>query len=420
MRRWLPRILGTLTFVTALLPFFLHHALWLSAVKPTTSQDENVWKRPVEEVVNTAKWTLFYHVYFPPNSTDGYRHAASIVQEQIGMLGQSFATKAHAPILYYTVIGEKLYNQTAFFHNLCRINNLKCIPIGHYLEGQEDLTLQSVYNFCQAVPSQSVVYLHSKGSFHAEGPKFSTQDVWRQRLTEAATSQQCLEALTQKEGQICETCSLLLQPLPGIHYPGNMWGARCTHVRRLLPPNSFAKRMDKVVNAFKVLRDTRKRLDTTFFPQMPHMMGRKRFAAEHWIGSHPALLYPCDVSSKVTANMSEWLHPSEFPHLSSSNFRLGMSPTFPMDYEHWDYFRYGKRGKTVLETPALRLRDYFLLPGQLLKWVTLYGQAPPPESWIWTWFPDGQVWEEKISLYGLDFWTKDTDTWLPKPVTLGF
>ena len=415
--RWVPRTLLLLTATTALLPFVLHCLLTRNIRDSAQDQqDKNdvVWTRPMGEVQHTAPWTLFYHMYFPPNDLMGYDHASMIVQEQLGMIGKSFATQSQKPVLYYTVIGEEWKNQT-WMDDLCHRNNLDCILLNRMKQGQEDITLQLLYNFCKAIPSQSVVYLHTKGSFHASGPKFATQDIWRQRLTEAVTHKLCLEAVTI--GEQCETCSLLLQPLPGIHYPGNMWTARCTHVRRLLPPNSFAVRMDRVVQAFKNLRDTRHRLNTTFFPQMPHMMGRKRFAAEHWIGSHPHLRYPCDLSAHVTANLSDWLHPSS-SSISHVNFTLGHSPTYPIHYKHWDYFRYGKRGHTVLETPSLRLRDYFLLPGQLLKWYQLYRSSPPRDSWLWKWFPDPDIWQEKIRLGGANFWMDDRDDWLPPGVDL--
>jgi hypothetical protein len=413
--RCISAALAGLTLLTGLLPYFvLHHRLPVISLAL-----EEAWQRPLTEVLqssqNAAPWTLFYHVYFPPDNDEGYQHAAAIVEEQLTMIGESYATSLaySPPVLYYTVIGSPLRNPT-WMDDLCERNRLTCILLQHVTEGQEDVSLQALYNFCRAVPSQSVVYLHSKGSFHASGPKFATQDVWRQRLTQAATHRLCLEATSSRNKETCETCSLLLQPLPGIHYPGNMWTARCTHVRRLLPPTSFAMRMDEVVQAYKVLRD-RGRLNTTFFPQMPHMMGRKRFAAEHWLGSHPALRHPCDLSADVTANLSEWLHS---PSLSANDFALSSSPYFPIDNEHWDYFRYGKRGSQVLTTPSLRYRDYFLLPGQLLKWYTLYQVAPPADSWIWMWFPDADLWRRKINDLGVAFWKEDGDDWFPPPVAM--
>ena len=387
-------------------------------------------------------WTMFYHMYFPPYNEDeskedhaaAYQHAADIAREQLNMVGHSFATTTTTgstsstsfrqdpppTLLYYTVIGEPLHNQT-WMQVLCRDNHLECVPLPYHVVGQEDVTLQALYEYCHAFPSQSVIYLHTKGSFHSAGPKVATQDIWRQRLTEAATHRQCLEAVAL-QGR-CETCSLLLQPLPGIHYPGNMWTAACSHIIRLLPPQTFDKRMDQVVGDFVRFREaSHGRLNTTFFAQMPHMMGRTRFAAEHWLGSHPALRTPCDVSAHVTPNMSQWLHtPSSIATgaLSSANFSLGLSPTFPIHDAHWDYFRYGKRGHVVLETPALRLRDYFLLPGQLFKFVHLYQQVPPDDSWIWRWFPDATLWQQRIQQYGLQFWKDETnDDWLPPAVEL--
>lgn len=433
-------LLAILTLVTALLPFVLHQRLLLltstSSSKDTRNSSISTsydWKNLLaNNTAQTPSWTLFYHMYFPPNDAAGYQHAASIVQEQLQMVGTSFAAQRQqqqqqqSTSLYYTVIGDEIRNAT-WMQDLCRTNNLQCTQIQHLAEGQEDVTLQALYDYCQYEQRQdgtsnnnlsqvAVIYLHTKGSFHAAGPKFATQDIWRQLLTQAATHQNCLQAVTV--GQ-CETCSLLLQPLPGIHYPGNMWTATCQHIVRLLPPNTFAKRMDKVVHAFTRIRDDRHaRLNTTFFAQMPHMMGRMRFAAEHWLGSHPALQRPCDLSAHVTANLSRWLHPKESNKLSAANFTLGFTPTFPIDDAHWDYFRYGKRGHVVLSTPALRLRDYFLLPGQLFKFAHLYGAVPPADSWMWTWFPDANVWQEKIRLYGSKFWEVDSDDWLPVAVEL--
>lgn len=148
-------------------------------------------------------------------------------------------------------------------------------------------------------------------------------------------------------------------------------------------------------------------------------MGRTRFAAEHWLGSHPALQTPCDLSAHITANLSAWLHPHETHLMASANFSLGTSPTFAIHHAHWDFFRYGKRGHVVLDTPALRLRDWFLLPGQLFKFATLYdGAVPPDHSWMWQWFPDAAVWRDKIRLHGPRFWEYDTDDWLPPVVNL--
>ena len=314
----------------------------------------------------------------------------------------------------------------------------------HFPEANEDVTLQDLYDFCKVHEKARVIYLHSKGTFHYNHPttsnnnttttnknnnnsnkpgEFVTQDRWRQLLTAAATSRHCLEQQTmtgkqEKENRrnfVCDTCSLLMQPLPSCHYPGNMWVASCRYIQKLVPPMGFDTVMDRrVVKSFKHFRDTRGTLQTHFFPQMPHMMGRKRFASEHWLGSHPSLLHPCHVTS--IANLSQWLHPlsQDKPqpkqrHTLLDNQQIQEEPLhmvpahpapgFPIDHEQWDFYRYGIRGPTVLHNDTLRRQDYFLLPGQLLKWYQLYGAAPPLQSWVWHWFPDGLYWQRQVLKY---------------------
>ena len=55
-----------------------------------------------------------------------------------------------------------------------------------------------------------------------------------------------------------------------------------------------------------------------------------------------------------------------------------------------------------------RSREFFLLPGVLLKWYYLYNDTgrdhevlPAFDSWIWTYFPDGSYWREAVQRHGL-------------------
>jgi hypothetical protein len=51
-------------------------------------------------------------------------------------------------------------------------------------------------------------------------------DNWRRSITAALSSDPCLTKMAEEdfgESSTCDTCSLLSDPMPGLHYPGNMW-----------------------------------------------------------------------------------------------------------------------------------------------------------------------------------------------------
>jgi hypothetical protein len=70
-----------------------------------------------------------------------------------------------------------------------------------------------------------------------------------------------------------------------------------------------------------------------------------------------------------------------------------------------------KRRANVLDKFGLRMRDYFLLPGNLAKWFALYNEAPPDSSWVWNWFPDGKAWKRAVQTHGTQAFEKMTDRW---------
>lgn len=257
-RRWLAPILGILILVTALLPLVLYQRLvtTTTAIKTKIPQG-HVWKKLLskKEAANAAPWTLFYHMYFPPDDDDGYQRPAAIVQEQLGLVGQSFATahQDNIPNLYYTVIGEPIQRQASRLH---------CMSLSHLEQGQEDVTLQALYNFCHAFPTPSVIYLHTEGSFHANGPKFATQDIWRQRLTQAAThalfdkpSRTVVAKLVHSSCNPCPVYTILAT----CGQPRVVTLCACYHQ---IPLPSAWTRWSM---PFKRIRESRQRLDTTFF-----------------------------------------------------------------------------------------------------------------------------------------------------------
>jgi hypothetical protein len=66
-------------------------------------------------------------------------------------------------------------------------------------------------------------------------------------------------------------------PFPHPHVPGNMWLAHCSYVNYLLEPIAFHNNMYKV-QAMLVLKSNAEHYCC---------IGNGRYAAEHWIHSHP-------------------------------------------------------------------------------------------------------------------------------------
>ena len=54
----------------------------------------------------------------------------------------------------------------------------------------------------------------------------------------------------------------------------------------------------------------------------------------------------------------------------------------------------------ILKDKDSRMREYFLLPGYLHKWIHLYNATPPASSWVWSWYPDSKVWQQRVEELG--------------------
>jgi hypothetical protein len=119
--------------------------------------------------------------------------------------------------------------------------------------------------------------------------------------------------------------------------------------------------------------------------------GKGRYAPEHWIGSHPQLS-PCDLS--VEENY--WYWQDHAPPHSQDEFQFAMAPRRKFNTSN-DF-----KSTETRENPDLRLREYTLLPGLLHRFITLYNETPPEDSWIWKWMPDSEFWKKGLVKYGND------------------
>lgn len=205
----------------------------------------------------------------------------------------------------------------------------------------------------------------------------------------------------------CDVCGLLFYPLWTFFFPGNFFTASCSYItKNLMSPLEFRHRMDIVVTKMKYLR-SRGRILTRLYPDVDKSdgyLGTGRYAAEHWIASHPNVK-PCDMSP--TSNLEYWWQ-NQNGSAAAPSLRWSSAPRNSMNDPSWFRLNHALLNEIVTAPPnnetVPRQNEYFLLPGFLFKWKELYGAAPPRNSWIWLWFErcDGSHWREMVEKYGLN------------------
>ena len=210
----------------------------------------------------------------------------------------------------------------AFFSAARNIADLKLSPemdtkiqlSAHYTAAWENITLHDLWSFCREKntdPNQIVVYLHSKGSSSVRDQEIkSLQSAY---VTTGAVSQECLHMPNN-----CNICSTRMSPLPYSQTPGNMWAARCGYVALLKDPATFDQDMLQVQDAKE--------------HKYQICIGTDRFAAEHWVYSHPAAA-PCDLDTNVnfTTALQITLHPPKGPYTKE----LKKASRFELTAYHW-------------------------------------------------------------------------------------
>ena len=373
---------------------------------------------------------IFYNIFIP-STNKGKLNALRIVQDQLTQIQQSYALSAQPstsllwqrpnaanattgntttnPVvvpLYYITLGASNVLTPTLMQRYCG-GQIACRHVQHYDEGWEVLTLQHMHQFCQAMAASSsqlpvgapdttnrstnrdvrVVYLHNKGSLH----QFPVTENWRKSLTEVVVSEHCLGP--QALASPCNVCGATFFTTWTLFFPGNMFVAKCDYVQKLIAPSNFSSRMEQAIETVMQLRLqnqlvthlTRGKNDRTDF------FGLERFSDEHWIASHPDI-QPCDCNSNGNA------YQYKKGRKKLSQMQWSMAPRVygsPHDglVDKYDQLKWAN-------ATDWRLREYYLLPGNLIKWFSLYHQAPPPDSWAWTWFPDGPFWKHAVAQHG--------------------
>jgi hypothetical protein len=364
---------------------------------------------------------LFYNIYIP-HDTDGIVNALRIVQEQMTQIAAArlHMYSSQPIVLRYNTIGKADIITDWWMKDVCV--NMTCVHMSHYDEAFEEVTLNDMHQYClrqqqhqdqqqyrnvdvhanahavtntdldidddddDDVIDTKVIYLHSKGSYHNRDDK--SNDHWRRHLTAAVTHPSCLvhPIANSASTSTCNLCGLQFFPIWAPMMPGNFFVSQCSYVQKLIPPTEFSFTMSRVVRRVKKLGYTHFRASLYYIKQ-DGAMGDGRFSSEHWIASHPSVR-PCDLST--TANYRYWVNASrDVP----GEWEFAMAPR-PHHDLNASWHSINPVARQVLWTDyEARLREYYLLAGNLYKWLSIYRELPPDDSWIWRWYPDGEVWK---------------------------
>lgn len=315
--------------------------------------------------------TLFYNVYVPPKFPEGIEIAYNIIEEQIGQVGESAIGNGRENVsVHYVTIGEPF--NTTFMDDVCARHSLNCMHVKHYEEGFEMLTEQHILDYCNEEENEShiVSYMHNKGTLHM----YDAQSRIRRTLTKSALSKECIEFFPDSQ---CNVCGSNFKSVWGPTYWGNMWTAKCSYAKNLVSPYDL-----EAQNRLAV--ETRpKEIKMNFYGTKAargYALGEGRFAAEQFVSTHPDLV-PCSFTKPEEAKGSFWV---ENPPGSFDSHVIQTE----------------KPNMELMKDEQLRHREWFLLPGVLWRYYVLYNQLPPPESWVWRHYPDGEEWKEAIEKQG--------------------
>jgi hypothetical protein len=212
---------------------------------------------------------VYYNAFVSP---DNVQRSLDIIHEQLA----SWPGKSHD--IVYVSVGKDV--------ELPGLHKIK-----HLNQGDELDTLTELWRHCRANPEDRVAYIHSKGTFHDS----RENDHLRRLLTNYTFY--CTDAL----GANCRSCGARMTPLPRPQFPGNMWAAQCSYVRKLSEPFRFRVQMDTLYDGTqptelqKLASSVLKIFNYGLLQNERFCLGRERYASEAWILSHPES-DPCDLS----------------------------------------------------------------------------------------------------------------------------
>ena len=289
-------------------------ALLIYAVVTLLQQESTIDFDKYSITTTPSRIAVFYNVFA---LSDNVEYVKTIVKEQMSLL---------------------LPEHEFFVRSIgIPFNIPKTSLVKHDKEGDEAETLQLLWQHCNEHPNEKTVHIHSKGSLHNS----DANNKLRRFLTRGALSEECAQL-----PDTCNVCSSRMSPMPHPHTSGNMWLARCEYVRRLPEPSKFAEMMSHHVEEMHVIH-------RNCWP----CFGLHRFAAEHWIHSHPSVK-PCDLSSDAG-------FVSDYKNIPDVTFKINLMPAPRFDL---DVYGYGGSHPCMFgQYQNYRLSEYRALFGEDVK-----------------------------------------------------
>lgn len=345
-----------------------------------------------------AELVVFYNLYVPWGGGEGASNAIGVVKDQMGQVSDALRRlegrvgyrQEEKGVVFYNIIGDGDAFPPYEMGDLCRglHPRLDCRRLRHYNNATESVTLNSLHEFCHSPDVKDtnqtrVAYLHSKGSYHDHGK----QRPWRRALTDAALHPNCL----RPPDDACNACGAQYYPVWGL-FPGNMWTAKCSYVRQLLPPvegGEAVRRREDAMKKYFVLQAEGIVVNRVGFHQ-DVFYGLDRYQWEVWLSTHPSLV-PCELHSTQVA----FWDMVEGKAIGEGDYDWGMGPRRFMVFD-----KPGERKQYLSKDEDFNFRQYYYLVGNLIKWISLYDMVPGQGSWVWDHFPAGRRWKELVNEHG--------------------
>jgi hypothetical protein len=294
--------------------------------------------------------------------------------------------KSQLDILNVNLLGTKakvIYQTMGLLHTteLCAQHEaLDCHALPHLDDSYVGEMQRHVFAFCQANPLSRITYLRNRIPASLQTRDSITNEQLLP-LTKAVTSQECVR---KKDDLSCNVCGLHLYVQPAISIAGDMYTADCSYINQLLEPEWFVTKMSEFVAEALTLQIWGKLVSPLFKVSM-ETMGLDHFAPHHWIGSGPSIS-PCQVEGFGLERQSKT---NDYSVLQKAPRNLSSA--------------LNAINATVAGVESLRMRELTYLPGLLLKWYMLYGNAPDFTSWVYDVYPDGELWRQGIAAQGQQF-----------------